>query len=284
MKIEPGSVRRVISEYQDAKSFLYQGGIFLLPKSRQSMALVSMVEDLLGETFSHVDPRMSHRFFKKRDFFEAFGAVRRQIYCHKEFHEGIEQLLSAYGWNNPSTVFDPLRMRIVTPDGHRSAEAAPVYYGHRDTWYGNPQSMVTWWIALHDVEAGDTFEFYPRFFGKPVANDSHAFNYADWIKDGPNLKIGWQDPDSGRSALYPQLQESIDEDEPRTRLLIRRGEVMLFSGQRLHKTLPNQREKIRLSLDFRTANLLDEAKDQGALNVDNHSRGSSIKDYRHVLP
>ena len=152
-----------------------------------------------------------------------------------------------------------------------------MYYGHRDTWYSNPQTMITWWIPLHDVTPDETFEFFPEEFSRPVANDSEVFDFDAWVREGQEKRIGWQNRDTGRTAAYPQLREP-----PRGRRIpvaCRAGDVLLFSAQQLHQTRGNQTGLSRLSLDFRTVHLGDHAGGIGPVNVDNRSTGSALAQF-----
>ena len=57
------------------------------------------------------------------------------------------------GYDLGAVAFDPPRIRAVIHDGHLNPRAAAVYGGHRDTWYGHPAILVTWWVPLHDLAA-----------------------------------------------------------------------------------------------------------------------------------
>jgi len=57
------------------------------------------------------------------------------------------------------------------------------------------------------------------------------------------------------------------------------GEILLFSGAHLHRTLPQALDRTRFSLDARLVHLVDHAQGLGAPNVDGRSRGSALRDY-----
>jgi hypothetical protein len=155
--------------------------------------------------------------------------------------------------------------------GHENPLAAPAYTAHRDTWYANPQSQLNWWIPLHDVGSGETFAFYPEYFGKEVANNSADFDYDEWIRN-----IGWQNTD-GKKAVYPAA--SGFNRAGAYAFTAKAGDIILFSAAHLHQTTENTSGLTRFSIDFRTVNLEDQSNGKGAPNVDNRSRGSALKDY-----
>ena len=150
-----------------------------------------------------------------------------------------------------------------------------MFYGHRDTWYANPQVMLTWWIPLHDVAPEETFEFMPAAFATAVKNDSEIFDFDAWVRSGQEKRIGWQDPRTGQTERYSQLQESPP--GRRVPFAAHAGDVLLFAAQHLHQTRPNTTGRTRFSIDFRTVHLGDHESGLGPVNVDNRSTGSSLK-------
>ena len=266
-------INELPADIQLARQQLYTGTIFLLPPSQATLALVSEVmAEVIDELGS--DYRLAHEVYDSTEYFERVGRLRKKIYVSPHYHQLVNQIIGSTGFCLTKQAYDPARIRVVAHQGHLNPAAAPIYYGHRDTWYSNPQSMITWWIPLHDVEAEETFEFYPDYFSRPVKNDSEIFNFEDWTAEGQAKRIGWQNRKTGQTASYPSLLE-----EPQGLcwpVIAKAGELLLFSGQHLHQTRKNVTGKTRFSLDFRTVNLDDEANDIEAKNVDNRSTGSSI--------
>ena len=108
------------------------------------------------------DFRYAHANFAEEEYFTRVGRLRKEIYTSQVFHGHVNSVIESLGFDLTRQAYDPARMRVVAHNGHQQPAAAPIYYGHRDTWYSNPQSMVTWWIPLHDVTADETFEFFSR--------------------------------------------------------------------------------------------------------------------------
>jgi len=242
------------------------------------MALVSRVVHLMQERLETDDVRKAHLKWSAEEMFNRIGALRRTVYLESEFHDRVRDVAEESGFSPDRVAFDPIRLRVVQPGGHRNPLAAPVYFPHRDTWYAHSQSMIVWWLPLHDLIPEETFVFYPDHLNQAVANDSEIFDYAEWIKDGPALKIGWQNRDSGVTARYPgSLEASMPERAEG--FSCRAGENLIFSGAHYHKTLPHDLDQTRFSLDFRIVHLDDAQAGRGAPNADNRSRGSTLADY-----
>lgn len=137
---------------------------------------------------------------------------------------------------------------------------------------------MTWWISLDDLAAAETFEFYPEMFDRQVPNDSEVFDYDAWVRDGWDLKIGWQNKAAGRQARWPASQA----DHAALRAVgfsSCKAENLVFAAAHLHRTLPQATGRARFSLDFRIAHLGDTRAGRGAPNTDNRSRGSALPDY-----
>jgi hypothetical protein len=261
---------------------LYAGRVFLLPPTSASLALVDLARARLREELG-ADPRSAHERFEDAALFERIGRVRRAIYTEPVGHTLLQAMAASVGFDAERTAFDPARLRAVIHGAADNPRAAPVYYPHRDTWYGHPQSVVTIWTALDDLDPGETFVFYPRRFDVAVANDSQTFDYDAWVAQGWSLKVGWQDRDASLRAHYPGALGAEDYG-PAEGFRCAAGAVLLFSGSHFHRTLPQRHGRSRFSLDARLVHLDDHARGLGAPNVDGRSRGSALRDYVQAAP
>lgn len=264
----------------NARNAIFSGEVYLASKNATTSALVNDVKQLVKEELNVQDIRRAHLELSDDQFFTKMGKLRRTIYQDDHYQQHIRNILASHQFDPDRCAFDPVRIRVILPGGHNNANAAPVYYAHRDTWYAHPQSLIVGWIPLDDLSAEETFEFYPDFFDVEVPNDSEIFDYSDWIKDGPALKIGWQKQDSGLTADYPQ---AAPDHNPGKRIGFRckEGEMLLFAGSQYHQTLPQDFGTIRYSLDFRVVHLDDAITENGSPNADNRSKGNILKDYIH---
>lgn len=261
---------------------LFGGDIFLIDGGNASQALVSNVIDDMQSELQTADIRKAHKLYSDSELFQRFGTLRRHFYESPEYHNQLRDVVAECGFEPDRVAFDPIRIRVVLPGGHRNPKAAPVYYPHRDTWYAHPESLIVWWIPLHDLRANETFEFFLNHFEKEVPNNSEIFDYSDWIKDGPALKIGWQKEDSGEQGGYPSA--ALDTcDLAGVGFECAAAANLIFAGSHFHQTLAQDFDTIRYSLDFRVVHLDDVASGKGAPNCDNRSSGSTLKDYIHPI-
>ncbi|MBI3724481.1 hypothetical protein HY251_11085 [bacterium] len=256
---------------------LYEGAILRLPPTPASSeavsAALSLLEDELGP-----EPRAVQAALSNDEFFRKIGRIRKRLHLEDRFHDLVLRVVAALGFEPGEVAFDPLRLRVVAHRGHENPLAAPVYYPHRDTWYAHPQSLIAWWIPLHDLPEEETFVFFPDCFQRAVPNDSHVFDYDAWVREGFGLKIGWQDLEAGKKARYPGATGPLDPGRA-VGFSCRAGENLLFSGAHFHETRRHAAGRTRFSLDFRLVHLEDERSGRGAPNVDNRSRGSALADY-----
>ena len=259
---------------------IFDGQVFLANANPTSLELIQRVRSAISEQFGFPDIRTAHEQLSDGDFFEHMGELRRLFYLDPDYNELLRALLASHGFDPNHCAFDPLRIRVILPGGHRNPKAAPVYYAHRDTWYAHPQCLIVGWIPLHGLAPEETFDFYPDFFDQAVPNDSEIFDYSQWVKDGPALKIGWQKSDSGLTGGYPR---GLNTKKPENNVgfSCRAGETLLFAGSHFHQTREQDLGTIRFSLDFRVVHLDDVKQGRGAPNADNRSRGNILADYIH---
>ena len=265
---------------RELRQAAYDGSVFLLPATRESRALVDLADAEIRESLGD-DPRTIHERVGDEELFGRIGALRKSLYCSTNAHEFVAATAASAGFPRAEAAIDPARLRLIAHGAGDNPRAAPVYYPHRDTWYGHPMSVVTMWIPLNDLEEHETFVFYPERFRVAVPNDSEVFDYDEWVSRGPSLKIGWQDRDASLRARYPTVLGQGDYG-PARGFSCARGEVLLFSAAHFHRTLPQSRGRSRFSLDARLVHLADDRAGLGAPNADSRSRGSALRDY--VMP
>lgn len=265
------------AEAAACRQALYEGRVFKVAASDTSLQLsrdaLALMESELGS-----EPRTAALRLGDEEHFARIGRIRKALFLEPHFHAAVFALLQQLGQPRDEVAFDPLRLRCVLDRGHDNPRAKAVYYPHRDTWYGHPQTLITVWIPLHDLSAEETFVFYPERFAQAVPNNSEIFDYDEWVARGWGLKIGWQNRNAGIEAQYPGVLGDVDGGRP-VGFSCKRGEILLFSGAQFHRTLPQQLGRTRFSLDFRFAHLGDHVAGLGAPNVDNRSRGSALRDY-----
>ena len=262
------------------RAALYAGDVFLGPPTAASERLAAAVRARLAEVLGCAPPeiRDAPQQMPNEALFARIGVLRRELYLEPHFHALLRDVVAAGGLDPARVAFDPLRLRVVRHRGHENPLAAPVYHPHRDTWYAHPRALIAWWIPLDDLAAEETFVFYPERFRAPVDNDSEIFDYGDWVRDGWELKIGWQQLAAGTLARYPRAAPGVDGGRA-VGFACRTADNLLFSGAHFHATLPQATGRTRFSLDFRIVDLPDHAAGLGAPDVDNRSRGSSLGDY-----
>lgn len=272
---------------------LYAGDVFLLEGTAAAKEAASSALEEVEDAFADVGGAAhAHEHLSGEIFFARIKELRRRFFCSPEWHDAVRRLLADAGFDPGHIAFDPLRLRAVSSGGHRNLRAQPVYGTHRDVWYAHRHAMITWWIPLHDADESETFEFYPRAFGREVLNDSEVFDYREWVKDGPDLRIGWQDIEAGRTAVYPAYREGerlqeLDARGEQDLLSERRGfscsagNELLFAGAHLHATKPHDSGRTRYSFDFRMVLLDDLTAGRGAHVPDDRSRGDATVDYVH---
>lgn len=259
------------------RSALYAGEVFLLPATAAAEWLVARVRERLAAVLGS-DPREAQHRMDNDAFFARLGPLRRALYLEPEFRAAVREVVAAVGFDPAAMAYDPLRLRVVKSRGEEIPAARPVYYPHRDTWYAHPPGLIVWWLPLDDLAEAETFEFFPERFAVPVPNDSEVFDYDDWVRDGWELKIGWQHADSGLTARYPGVIGTPAAGAP-LGFACRRAENLLFAGAHFHRTRPQASGRTRFSLDFRLVHLGDHAAGRGAPNVDARCRGSALRDY-----
>lgn len=262
---------------------LYSGVVHQAPPTAASLEAVQAALLVLETELGTKDVRLAHTHFSPDEFFRRIGKVRHTLFMEAEWHERVRNMARETGFTPSQIAFDPIRLRVISSGGHKNPRAQAVYYPHRDTWYSHPQGIITWWIPLHDLGEEETFEIYPERFNTAVPNDSEIFDYDEWVRDGWELKIGWQKKTSGVTARYPTVIGHPLRG-PARQVRGHAGDNLLFAGAHFHATRPLENGTTRYSLDFRVLHLDDHNAGRGAPNVDARCQGSALRDYVRGIP
>ena len=263
---------------------LYGGQISLSPGTPAACDLASAAMEAVRQAFADVgDPALAQFELSNEDFFCRVKALRRAFYVDPEWRARATNTIIAAGLDPERTAYDPLKLRVVQSGGAKNPAATPVFQAHRDVWYSHPSCLVTWWVALHEASEEETFAFYPDYLNRSAPNDSERFDYGEWVKDGPDLKIGWQDIEAGRTAVFPSLTGEIESSvEAELGFAPEAGDELLFAGAHLHRTLAHESGRTRFSVDFRIIDTEDARTGRGAPLVDARCRGTAVPDYLPV--
>ena len=251
---------------------IYRGAIVHLPATPASLALCAAVNTVIETSLTGHDPRRAHETLDYTALSALVLPLRDSLAHTNDFHTLLKALMSSAGFDAAEHAIDPLRLRSVMHNGHLSKGSEKAYSLHRDTWYGNPQAQINWWIPLQDVTPVETFAFYPEVFSTPIENSSHDFDYAQLVG-----KAGWQGTKGGTYANYPAAPEGLV--TPAAGFAAKKGDIILFSAAQLHGTCRNDSGRTRWSLDFRSVHIGDHAAGKGANNVDNGSAPSAFDSY-----
>ena len=265
--------RSVADEVRRGK--IYDGAIFVYSSNEHSLALCNLAAELLSEAFGGLDPRHAQHELEVREYAAILAQVKPKFIHHPECKRIIPRMLEYLGCDLDETHFDVPRMRSATSHGYLTTGIAYAFHPHRDTWYSAPMSQVNWWMPIYEVEEGNVMAFHPRYWSKPVRNDSQTYNYQEW---NATSRFNAAQHIGKDTRTQPRAQEEID-PEPSVVIVTPPGAVVLFSGAQLHSTVNNETGYTRFSIDFRVVNRHDLENLRGARNVDSRCTGSAINDY-----
>jgi len=266
---------KIPAKADDFRRSLYAGEIFHVPATLQTQDLVqdihAALENEFGAPLQEVHTRLIFDDMKR-----PLAKLRHDLEHHPRYAQAGGAIIAALGLPAEDMRRDALRLRCVMHDGHQSPQATRAYAAHRDTWFGNPQSQINFWIPLHDVTPAQSFTFYPGYFNAPVKNTSGGFDYAQWMQ-----VAGWQGAKTVQKYAevdYPQVLETPC-DAGAFAFSAKAGDIVIFAASHLHQTVKNTSGLTRFSLDFRAVHMADHLAGIGAPNPDNASRPDALQDY-----
>lgn len=262
---------------EERRQRLYAGEVFCLPPRETVRALTDFAFDMVVRAFGGHDPLTAHNELAVEDYVKILADLKPRFTHHHKSKRLITDILVDLGADPAATYFDVPKLRVVPPSAYLSAGLGYNYTPHRDTWYSAPQCQNNWWTPIAGNSAATGMQFHPDFWQRPVPNTSDDFDAYEWNRTARRDAAAYIKDDS---RPHPRL--IADQPNSALRVVGEPGSLLSFSGAQLHSTVPNQTNKARLSIDFRTVNIDDLVAFAGPDNVDSHSTGTSIRDYRCV--
>ncbi len=206
------------------------------------------------------------------------GRLKPSYTHHPEARRLVVGILHELGVDLDDCHLDVPKLRTAFPTGHLTKGIAFAFGGHRDTWYGSPQAQINWWLPIYSLASDNAMTFYPRYFAKPVANDSDRFNYYQRNAERRDVtKFIKEDPRIQPSAA------GLDPEEPEVRLLPGSGwdHRVRRSAVACNRFEPDIALS-RYSVDFRTVSRRDVEHGLGAPNVDTRCTGTALRDFHRA--
>lgn len=264
---------------EERRRRIYAGDVIAYTHVPSVAAFADFTRSLLVELFAPEDPITIHRARTPEQLADALIDFKPRFIHHPESIAHVRRITTALGAPPETLHADVPKLRTAFPEGGLNTGIAYAFQAHRDTWYGAPPQQINWWMPVWPAAAENIMEFYPRWFGAPIQNNSSDYNYYEANMWRSRIK----DFSGGRDVrVHPAPVGGLSADEPRLCLVPPVGGIMLFSGDQLHASIPNSTTATRYSIDFRTVNVPDVREGRGAPRADVACVGTALRDFRRL--
>jgi hypothetical protein len=255
---------------------LYAGNLVILGGLPSLAEFVAHARAEVTRLFHPHDPRHAHEHFTPEEMAGILGRWKPGFIHSERSRRLVRDIIVEAGFPAEDTHFDLPKPRTSFPVGHLTTGVAFAFPWHRDTWYSAPRQQINWWLPVFPVRADNAMEFDLTKFDQPVPNSSGDFDY--YRNNVSRLTTASQvtrEKQARPGAAGHEQPHGLT-------LLPSPGQVLLFSGTHLHKSVPNTSGLARYSVDFRTVDASDLAAGRGAPLVDVACTGTAIRDFVNV--
>lgn len=250
---------------------VFDGDIFVV--SQISSGLTELANVFIEKTFGHMYGLAHHR--EKAEFINLASDLKQRTANTQIFFPLLRDLLRKLCQSREAIYFDPPRMRIAPPSDYLTSGVSYAYMPHRDTWYGHPICAVNYWIPISDITHENCLALFPNYFSRAVKNTSEMYDHDKWVS---TYRFRAAEQVTTEARPHPKIIEEINSTSE-LRVVGSPGDVLIFSSQQLHGTVPNTSGVTRFSIDFRTVHIDDLRAARGAKNVDCRATGSALSGY-----
>src|SRR5580692_2257712 len=234
------------------------------------------MRDELTKLFAPYDPEHAHEHIEPAEMAKLLGEWKPRWIHAERSRELVRSIIAEAGFESGYTHYDVPKPRTSFPVGHLTTGIAFAFPWHRDVWYSAPAQQINWWLPVFPVRETNAMSFDLASFAQAVPNTSGEFDYYDnnARRFSTAKSVGRESQARPRAIDHTPDVDVIPVPAP--------GEVLLFSGAQLHKSIPNTSGRARYSVDFRTVDVKDLKADRGAPLVDVKCTGTAIRDFHNV--
>ena len=261
---------------EDLRQRIYRGDLVILTRLRAVDEFVTYLRKELTALFAPHDPEHVHEFIEPAEMAKILGEWKPRWIHADRSRDLVRAIIAEAGFEPEFTHYDVPKPRTSFPVGHLTTGIAFAFPWHRDVWYSAPASQLNWWLPVFPVRETNAMGFDLASFARAVPNSSGDFDY---------YRNNAQRLTTARSVgKEQQARPGAIGHEPSAVLIPipTPGQILLFSGAQLHKSIPNTSGLARFSVDFRTVDVRDLQAGCGAQLTDTHCTGTSIRDFVNV--
>ncbi|MBV7266297.1 hypothetical protein [Erythrobacter ani] len=258
---------------------IYRGQINLLPPSAAGLSLCKHAQTMIEEAFHPHDPRTAQHVLDVDDFVERAAQVKPRFIHDTQTRTLQKSYLQELGFDPARTYIDVPRMRVVSSDGYLVSGVGHKQPPHRDTWWSAPMQQIQFWLPIFPMTRECSMEFYPHYVETGLPNSSDDFNIYRWNATGRKNAAQHRQGEDKRGI--PQPRAPLDHPAA-VQMVLPVGGAVMFSANQLHATSDNVTGNTRFSIDFRIVDIEHVREGIGAVNVDNSSTGTALRDFRRM--
>jgi hypothetical protein len=261
---------------QDLRQRLYSGDLIILTRLGALAEFVEYMRDELTTLFAPHDPEHVHEHIDPAEMAKILGVWKPRWIHAARSQDLVRAIITAAGFEAEYTHYDVPKPRTSFPVGHLTTGIAFAFPWHRDVWYSAPAQQINWWLPIFPVRETNAMSFDLASFGRPVPNTSGDFDYYANNAHRVNTakSVGKEAQSRPGAVNHTPVSEVIPVPAP--------GQILLFSGAQLHKSIPNTSGLARYSVDFRTVDTRDLQTGRGAPLADAYCTGTAVRDFVSV--
>ena len=257
---------------------LFRGNFYLYTGTPGAEALADHAKALIADTFGDADPERAQYDMSVEAFVDKVGPLKSEFTNGQRTKELCQRFAIDLGVDPETTYFDIPRLRVIPADNFLTAGVSYNYKAHRDMWYGHPQQLVNYWVPVFPVTEDNVMSMFTDYFHRAIKNGSNQYDYDEWVAKHRPAAVAKTTTDD---RPHPLPLEEVD-SRGEIRIAGSSGDVMMFSSNHLHASVPNASGVTRFSYDLRTINIEDVRAGNGPVNVDSGATGTTLGDFLRV--
>lgn len=262
----------------ERRTSLFAGDLYVYTGRPGALGLADHARSLVAEAFAGLDPERAQYGMGVDEFVTRVAPLKSEFTNGERTKVLCQQFVRDFDVDPDTTYFDIPRLRVIPAGDYLTAGVSYNYRAHRDMWYGHPQQLINYWVPVFPVVEQNSMSMFVDYFDRPVRNASNAYDYDQWVA---RHRFAAAEKTTTDDRPHPLPLEPI-ETRGEIRIAGGTGDVMMFSSQHLHASVPNTSGVTRFSYDLRTIDIEDVRLGRGPVNIDSGATGTTLGDFLRV--
>lgn len=254
------------------------GDLIVFNDIKKMRDICEYVRIKFAKALEPVDPVFAHERMSKDKYLEIVSDTQVTLSNDAYLIGLYKGLLEYIGVNLDANLWGKrVNYRVQPPSNSHKGRATASLGPHRDSWYGGVYGQQNWWAPIYELSAGQELSIFPYYWRHPVKSNANDFD----LNNFRSIQNSAGDDYQKIFEAAPTAKEILPSEKD-LQIILKPGDLLVFSGAHLHNGNRASQGPARFSCDFRTLYLSDVRSGKRLNDTHGNSDGQGLYDFSRI--